>query len=276
MPGTAHAPGIQTYAIVSAPLSLINSAQADLHGIFYRIEFIFPLSSGSENFILETTTHFYNSIFTCIRGGRHMKQEYTKMLSDILNQMANTDHIRPTDIPDIDLYMDQVTSFMNDRLQKSKRYEDDKILTKTMINNYTKNKLLPPPEKKRYSREHMLVLIFIYYFKGFLPLGDIQAILQPLTDRFFRSEDDFNIHDIYSEIYEMGKDQISESIHDIMDSFRKASHSFEDCPGENREFLQMYAFICLLSFDIYLKKGVIQSMIDSLPALSSEPNKKET
>lgn len=199
-----------------------------------------------------------------------MHQEYTKLLSDILSQMANTDHIRPSDIPDIDLYMDQVTSFMNDRLQKSKRYEDDKILTKTMINNYTKNKLLPPPEKKRYSREHMLVLIFIYYFKSFLPLGDIQAILQPLTDRFFCSDENFNIQNIYSEIYDMGKDQISESIHDIMDSFRTASHSFEDCPGENREFLQMYAFICLLSFDIYLKKGVIQSMIDSLPTLPSD------
>ncbi len=200
-----------------------------------------------------------------------MKQEYTKMLRDILDHMGNTDHIRPGDIPDIDLYMDQVLGFMNDRLQHSKRHEDDKIFTKTMINNYAKNKLLPPPEKKRYSREHMLVLIFIYYFKSFLPLGDIQAILKPLTDRFFQSEDDFNIQDIYSEIYEMGKDQISESIRDIMDSFRTASHSFEDCSGENRDFLQIYAFICLLSFDIYLKKGVIQSMIDSLPSMPPDP-----
>ena len=106
-----------------------------------------------------------------------MQKEYTKLLSEILNKMANTDHIRPGDIPDIDLYMDQVTHFMDEHLEHSKRYEDDKILTKTMINNYTKNKLLPPPEKKRYTKEHMLVLIFIYYFKSFRPLGDIQAIL---------------------------------------------------------------------------------------------------
>lgn len=202
-----------------------------------------------------------------------MQPTHTKLLSDILNQMGNTDHIRLADIPDIDLYMDQVLSFMNDRLAKSKRHEDDKILTKTMINNYAKNKLLPPPEKKRYSREHMLVLIFIYYFKSFLPLGDIQAILQPLTDRFFHSQEHFNIQDIYSEIYDIGREQISDSIHDIMENFRRASHSFEDAPEEDQEFLQLYAFICLLSFDIYLKKGVIQNMIDSLTAPPSGTRK---
>ena len=42
---------------------------------------------------------------------------------------------------DIDLYMDQVTTFMDEHLSDCKRREDDKILTKTMINNYTKNNL---------------------------------------------------------------------------------------------------------------------------------------
>ena len=58
---------------------------------------------------------------------------------------------------------------MDKRLAKSRRYDNDKILTKTMINNYAKNDLLPPPVKKKYSKEHMLLLIFIYYFKIFCP-----------------------------------------------------------------------------------------------------------
>lgn len=199
-----------------------------------------------------------------------MNQEYTKLLHSILGQMANTDHIRLSDIPDIDLYMDQVTHFMDEHLKSSKRYEDDKILTKTMINNYAKNKLLPPPEKKRYTREHMLVLIFIYYFKGFLPLNDIQAILKPVTDLFFQSDVDFSIKDIYEEIYSLGKDQIGKTVHDIMENYHTASHSFSDAPQENREFLQLFCFICLLSFDIYLKKEVIEKMIDSLPSLPTD------
>ena len=160
-----------------------------------------------------------------------MKQEYTKLLSNVLKQMANTDHIQLNDIPNIDLYMDQVTHFMEEHLEGSKRYQDDKILTKTMINNYTKNKLLPPPQKKRYSKEHMLVLIFIYYFKSFLPLGDIQAILTPVTEHFFNANQDYNIQNIYSEIYSLGKTQISETIQDIIDSFHHAANSFKDCPG---------------------------------------------
>ena len=60
--------------------------------------------------------------------------------------------------------MDQVTTFMDSNLKDSKRYNADKILTKTMINNYAKNNLLPPPLKKKYSKEHILVLIFIVGF----------------------------------------------------------------------------------------------------------------
>ncbi|MFR8549132.1 MAG: DUF1836 domain-containing protein [Lachnospiraceae bacterium] len=201
-----------------------------------------------------------------------MQQEYTNLLSGILSKMGNTDHIRLADIPDIDLYMDQVTHFMEEHLKSSKRYETDKILTKTMINNYTKNKLLPPSEKKRYTKEHLLVLIFIYYFKSFLPLSDIQAILHPLTERFFNSDEEFGIEDVYSEIYSLGKTQISETIHDIMDNFHSAGNSFRDCPEEDREFMQIFSFICLLSFDIYLKKEVIEKMLDSLPRHVTDKN----
>lgn len=192
-----------------------------------------------------------------------MKPEYTKLLGEILTKIATTDQIRPSKVPDIDLYMDQVTHFMDEHLKESKRYDDDKILTKTMINNYAKNKLLPPPTKKRYSREHMYVLLFIYYFKGFLSLADIQSILGPITDRFFEGEEGFNIKDIYEEIYSLSEEQVSKSAREIMNSFHTASHSFEDCPEEDRDFLQMFSFICLLGFDIYLKKEVIEKMIDA-------------
>ena len=68
--------------------------------------------------------------------------------------MNSVDHVQTGDIPNIELYMDQVTHFMEENLSHTRRHEDDKILTKTMINNYAKNKLLPAPVKKRYSRVH--------------------------------------------------------------------------------------------------------------------------
>ena len=57
-------------------------------------------------------------------------------------------HVKADEIPDIDLYMDQVTTFMDSHLKDMRRHPGDKVLTKTMINNYAKNNLLPPPVKK--------------------------------------------------------------------------------------------------------------------------------
>lgn len=85
-----------------------------------------------------------------------------KLLNDIISKLNIIDD---ADIPAIDLYMDQVTTFMDKHLKNNKRFADDKILTKTMINNYAKNDLLPAPVKKRYSKQHVILLIFIYYFK---------------------------------------------------------------------------------------------------------------
>ena len=75
------------------------------------------------------------------------------MLKSILTSISQINYVEPGDIPNIDLYMDQVTTFMEEHLRSSKRYEDDKVLTKTMINNYAKNNLLPPPVKKKYSKD---------------------------------------------------------------------------------------------------------------------------
>ncbi len=110
------------------------------------------------------------------------------LLESILESLSRIDYIHAEDIPNIDLYMDQVTTLMDSGLSSSKRYEEDKILTKTMINNYAKNNLLPPPDKKKYSREHILILTFIYYFKNILAIKDIETLLNPLTETYFQTE----------------------------------------------------------------------------------------
>ena len=91
-----------------------------------------------------------------------MNKDNQEFVNSLLQRLAKLNYIKPGDVPNIDLYMDQVTTFMDEHLSDVKRYEDDKILTKTMINNYTKNDLLPPPVKKKYSKEHIYVLTFIY------------------------------------------------------------------------------------------------------------------
>lgn len=85
-----------------------------------------------------------------------MTIDTNNLLNSILESLSRIDYIHPGEIPNIDLYMDQVTTFMDTQLSSTKRYEQDKILTKTMINNYAKNHLLPPPVKKKYSKSTFL------------------------------------------------------------------------------------------------------------------------
>ena len=194
-----------------------------------------------------------------------MKIDTKDILNSILDSLSRIDYVKPENVPDIDLYMDQVTTFMNAELSSSKRYEDDKILTKTMINNYAKNHLLPPPLKKKYSREHMLLLIFIYYFKSILSIGDIQALLEPITEKYFKNKKDFNLTSLYNEVFRLEKDQIQVLKENVRQNWETAQSTFADAPQEDQEFLKQFSFICLLSFDVYLKKQVIEKLIDEMP-----------
>lgn len=197
------------------------------------------------------------------------------MINSIMRSLSRIDYIKPADIPNIDLYMDQVTTFMDSHLAHSKRNSDDKILTKTMINNYAKNDLLPPPLKKKYSKEHLLVLIFIYYFKGVLSITDIQTLLHPITDKYFHNETDFNLESLYQEVFSLEKSQVDEISKDILEKYNTSQKTFENADEEDQGFLKYFSFICLLSFDVYIKKQLIEKLIDELPKKDSEKEKSK-
>ena len=192
-----------------------------------------------------------------------MNKDNQEFVNSLLQRLAKLNYIKPGDVPNIDLYMDQVTTFMDEHLSDVKRYEDDKILTKTMINNYTKNDLLPPPVKKKYSKEHIYVLTFIYYLKNILSISDIQKLLNPLTDKFFNKEELPDLEYIYSEIYHMEKAQIASLSKDVVERMQVAKEAFLDVENEeDKDFLQLFSLVGLLSFDVYMKKNIIESLID--------------
>lgn len=187
------------------------------------------------------------------------------LLKSILDSFDRMEYIKSEDIPNIDLYMDQVTTFMEKRLKNTTRNpEEDKILTKTMINNYAKNHLLPPPEKKKYTKEHMLVLLFIYYFKGVLSIGDIQTLLNPITEQFFNKENGFKLEDIYEEVFSLEDGEVAYLKEDVEKKFKASQEVFQDAPEESQAFLRQFAFVCMLSYDVYVKKLLIEKIIDGM------------
>lgn len=194
-----------------------------------------------------------------------MKIDTNDILNSILESLDHVDYIRPEEIPNIELYMDQVTTFMDDHFSSTKRYGNDKILTKTMINNYTKNNLLPPSVKKKYSKEHVLLLILIYYFKNILSIKDIEIVLKPLREKYFSQDNEVKLSDLYKEICEMEKSRIEPMKASVQEAYEKSRAAFSDmAQGEDQEELKLFAFICSLSFDVYLKKMMIEKIVDEL------------
>ncbi len=205
-----------------------------------------------------------------------MTLDSENLLSSIIESIGRIEYIKPQDIPNIDLYMDQVTTFMDEKLKSTVRNkEEDKILTKTMINNYAKNDLLPPPVKKKYSKEHVLLLIFIYYYKGVLSINDIQTLLTPITEKYFNNGKDFALEDVYNEVFGLEKGRVESLKQDVLDKYNIAEGTFENAPEDEREALKMFSFICQLSFDVYVKKMIIEKLIDEMATSEEKKEHKE-
>ena len=87
---------------------------------------------------------------------------------------------RYAQLPDIELYIDQVISLLNKFL--APLYTDTAPITASMINNYVKLRLLPAPEKKRYTRTHLAHLIVITVTKQVIPITDAKLLLDAVEN----------------------------------------------------------------------------------------------
>ena len=201
-----------------------------------------------------------------------MKTYSFKEIKAHVKEWIQLDYIYPEDIPAIELYMDQITTFMDKQLTGNKRRPEDKILTKTMINNYSKNNLLPPSDKKKYSKDHIILLIYIYYLKNFLSISDIQSLLAPMTDAYFHAQSDTTMSDIYQDLFNLEQQYGIKIRGNIDEVCRIAEEQFKD----NDDYVKTFAMITMLSYDIYAKKQLIERLIDSMqPPVPTKAERKE-
>lgn len=84
-------------------------------------------------------------------------------------------------LPELELYMDQIVTFLNRQLEPFSAGEE-RLLTPSMVNNYVKDGVLPRPEKKKYNRDHIAMLMMICFLKSVLSLPEINEMLQGLTN----------------------------------------------------------------------------------------------
>ncbi len=190
-------------------------------------------------------------------------QNFELFIEEMLDKIQKTEPISSRDIPNIELYMDQVTTFMDDNLGLFKRKKDEKILTKTMINNYSKAKLLPKTKKKRYSKEHMVLMLFIYYFKNVLSIPDIKIVLNQLQETVFLDESDLSIGELLDKMmYSQSKNFDIFGEH-VKATVKESKEIFSDISDEaKKEKLQLFSTIYFLSIQSSTFRHLANSLID--------------
>lgn len=115
---------------------------------------------------------------------------------ELINKLGLDTTIHAEEIPDIDLYMDQVIQLFDSKFGPTLRNSDEKVLTKTMINNYAKGKLFIPIKNKKYSKQHIMLINLIYQLKGTLSINDIKTTMEPINEKI--NNDHFNLEDFYT------------------------------------------------------------------------------
>jgi len=168
-------------------------------------------------------------------------------LKNAIDSIVSSKQLEISQIPDIPLYMDQITTFFEDKLKSTKRNENDKTLTKTMINNYTKAEIISPPIKKKYSKNHILALIIIYYLKSILAINDISKILRNSKN---------SIEFLYSNFLDIQKNENSVFEKEITEQINKIT---ANCPDEKTEIISI---ILMLINQANMRKQLAENLID--------------
>lgn len=181
-------------------------------------------------------------------------------LNTLIQQLSASGEIKITDIPDIDLYMDQVTTLMDKKLGNEKRDKKDKLLTKTMINNYSKAKILTPSKNKKYNKQQMIQLILIYYLKQVLSINDIHDLFKPLLGS--ESKNEALVSDIYDVFLQIKKNSM-ENVADIVEEMTSLINNTAIMKQASKtEDVQMLLTVLMLAAQAQACKRTAEAIID--------------
>ncbi|NCB42674.1 MAG: DUF1836 domain-containing protein [Clostridia bacterium] len=124
-------------------------------------------------------------------------EAYTK---ELVEEYLNAGIISEKSFPDMELYIDQMVKCLNKELKIYEKKESGPV-TKAMISNYTKHKMLPGPTGKRYTKDHLIFMTLVYYLKGCFSMDEIQRLMKPLIKNYSSEWDDkIDVESMYSEI----------------------------------------------------------------------------
>jgi hypothetical protein len=183
-------------------------------------------------------------------------------ISEIIEQLGLESNLTVDEIPNIDLYMDQLIQLFENKFADSKRNDEEKILTKTMINNYAKGKLIFPIKNKKYSKEHLILMSLIYQLKGALSINDIQTTLDGINKRIIK--EDIEIDSFYNSYLNLSQKNVADFNEDISERVKDVNEEVSKMEDRNSPYLEQVLMISSLVHMSNLYRKVAEKLVDEI------------
>jgi hypothetical protein len=183
-------------------------------------------------------------------------------INQIIDQLGLDTNLTLDEIPKIDLYMDQVIQLFENKFNESKRNEDEKILTKTMINNYAKGKLIFPIQNKKYSKEHLILMSLIYQLKGALSINDIKVTLDGINKKIVKEE--IELDSFYSSYLNLTSQNVEDFKEDIEERVKDVKEEITVEQKGNSSYLEQVLMISSLIHMSNLYRRVAEKLVDEI------------
>ena len=187
---------------------------------------------------------------------------------NIAADATNQTELKSSEIPAIDLYVDQILNLISGKLAEGSERYGNRQLTKTMINNYSKDGVISPVKGKKYTREQVAQILYVYSLKNTLSIGEIKRLLQGAYGiENFDAADLISLYDTYQGIRELnGKRAIDLLEADILDGLQLD-------PENEKDYISTICALVSLSAQL---KNIAQALIDErYPEVTDGDEKKE-
>lgn len=185
-------------------------------------------------------------------------------LQTLVKQLSLSDELSISDIPDIGLYMEQIIHLIDSKLGMHKRSPEQKFLTKTMINNYTKAGLLMPPVNKKYYKDHIILMVLIYYLKNILSINDIKTLFSPILNNINTRDDDLiPLDEIYSTFLELKNDELENCFAESLEKYNFIKERTKKLENNNRETAELFLTVLMLVAQSNAQKRLAEQIIDN-------------
>ncbi|MGK0465394.1 DUF1836 domain-containing protein [Clostridium sp.] len=190
--------------------------------------------------------------------------DYNKeTLDELVREIIGAKDVSLTEIPCVDLYMDQVTTFFDEKLSSLKRNDEDKILTKTMINNYTKGKVLMPAKNKKYTNEHMILLTLIYNLKQTISISDINTIFNYIINVKTSKDTSISLENLYNNFLDIKEVQNQDFALDVDKYSEYIKVKIKKMGKEDGELTELILMVLLLINKANMQKRMAEKLIDN-------------